>query len=197
MEKPLRLIVTGEGGQGVQVIGKTLTIAAFLARRKTTYIPNYGVEQRGGVSVGFNQISTHQIPFPKFAKADILVVLCKRAVKRTEQYVTPETIYIYERGQISKKDVEHINCKKIGMDAKEYAEKFLTLKVFNVIYLGAITSLVDGLTKEIVRKALEEELGAKVLNNPAMHQLNFKALDAGITMLRNELRETREEEVHA
>ncbi|OIP24669.1 hypothetical protein AUK11_02605 [bacterium CG2_30_37_16] len=192
MIKPLKIIIAGEGGQGVQVIGKTLTVGSFIAGKHTTFIPNYGVEQRGGVSIAFVQISGGEIPFPKFGKADLLVVLCRRAVERTKTYIKPDTLYIYDREQISSRDVEDIECQKIGLDGQEYAKKYLVSKVANVIYLSAIVASKKLYSVETVKKALMEEIGDKLLQDQKLHQLNFKAVDAGAKMIEVALKEAGE-----
>lgn len=187
MIKPFKIIIAGEGGQGVQVIGKSLAVAGFIDGKKTTYIPNYGVEQRGGVSLAFVQVSEEAIPFPKFSKTDILVVLCQRAIKRTERYVTKDTLYIYETGQIDKKDLAHIKCKKIGLGAQEFSKKYLSQKVSNMIYLASVVQALGDVGWPSVFKAVEKELGAKIMNDPILHKQNFKALEAGKKMIKEEL----------
>ncbi|PIU02197.1 ketoisovalerate oxidoreductase, partial [Candidatus Shapirobacteria bacterium CG09_land_8_20_14_0_10_49_15] len=49
----MKIIFAGEGGQGVQVIAEILAKAAFWDGQPSLYIPNFGVEQRGGVSLAF------------------------------------------------------------------------------------------------------------------------------------------------
>ena len=46
-----KIVLAGEGGQGVQSIAKILVEAGYEAGKQVLYIPNFGVEQRGGVSV--------------------------------------------------------------------------------------------------------------------------------------------------
>jgi 2-oxoglutarate ferredoxin oxidoreductase subunit gamma len=59
------------------------------------YIPNFGVEQRGGVSVAFVQIGDESIGAPKFEIGDIVVALSDRAIYRTKHCVGPKTILLY------------------------------------------------------------------------------------------------------
>ncbi|HHW12915.1 MAG TPA: pyruvate oxidoreductase subunit gamma [Firmicutes bacterium] len=96
----LKIIIAGEGGQGVQTIGELLAEAAFQAGKQALYIPNFGVEQRGGVSVAYVQIADEAIGAPKFAKADLLTVLSKRSAERTKGYLRPGTIYLYEESAL-------------------------------------------------------------------------------------------------
>lgn len=109
-----RIALAGEGGQGIQVVGEILAEAAYMAGKESIYIPNFGVEQRGGVSIAFVQISDRPIGSPKFAEADILVPLSKRAIARTKQYIQPQTLYIYECSAL---EVPHLNDQAIGIQA--------------------------------------------------------------------------------
>lgn len=115
MSKDLwRIALAGEGGQGVQLVGEILAEAAYLDGKEAIYIPNFGVEQRGGISIAFVQISDRPIGSPKFAKADILVPLSKRAIARTSAFIQPETLYIYECSALQ---VPHLNDQVIGLQA--------------------------------------------------------------------------------
>ncbi|NLM37728.1 MAG: pyruvate oxidoreductase subunit gamma, partial [Firmicutes bacterium] len=99
--KVLKIIIAGEGGQGVQTIGELLAEAAFHSGKQALYIPNFGVEQRGGVSVAYVQIAEEAIGAPKFAKADLLTVLSKRSADRTKGYLRPGTVYLYEESALA------------------------------------------------------------------------------------------------
>ena len=79
-EKITKIAIAGEGGQGVQMIAEILAEAANQMGKNAIYIPNFGVEQRGGVSIAFVQISDGPIGAPKFVEADILIPVSPRAV---------------------------------------------------------------------------------------------------------------------
>ena len=53
--------------------------------QESLYIPNFGVEQRGGVSVAYVQIGNDAIGAPKFEIGDIVVALSERAIYRPRQ----------------------------------------------------------------------------------------------------------------
>ena len=78
-----KIALAGEGGQGVQSLAEILAEAANQEGKQALYIPNFGVEQRGGVSIAYVQISDGPIGAPKFQKADILIPLSPRAIRRT------------------------------------------------------------------------------------------------------------------
>ncbi len=111
--RELKLLIAGEGGQGVQTIAEVFTQACHHEGDSATYIPNFGVEQRGGVSLAFVCISELKpVVYPKFEKADILVVLCERAIPRTIGYIGPDTVYVYDSSQIEKRKVPIRVCKE-------------------------------------------------------------------------------------
>lgn len=165
----IHVLVAGEGGQGIQTIAEILARAAFLEGKHSTYIPNFGVEQRGGVSIAFVQISDSEIVFPKFSKADIMIILCHRAIKRVEKYFGEKTLYIY--------DSTLFKHKGIGIKATTLA-KGLNPKVFNVIILGFLSTKLP-IKKESIIGGMEEVLGKKFKKNPEIKKLNLKALELG------------------
>lgn len=112
MAKVVKIALAGEGGQGVQSIAEILAEAANEQGKQALYIPNFGVEQRGGVSIAYVQISDGPIGAPKFQKADILIPLSPRAVKRTQMHAGKDTIYIYDSSLVAEGEV---NDNIIGM----------------------------------------------------------------------------------
>lgn len=84
----IKLLIAGEGGQGVQTIAEVLCYAVFKNGLHTSHIPNYGLEQRGGSSLSFIQISDKEIWYAKFSEPDILLILSESAKERVENYIT-------------------------------------------------------------------------------------------------------------
>lgn len=80
----------------MQSIAEIMAEAAYENNRQALYIPNFGLEQRGGVSIAFIQFSDTRIGAPKFQKADIVVALSERAVARTKSYSGPDTLFVYD-----------------------------------------------------------------------------------------------------
>ena len=111
MANLIKIAIAGEGGQGVQSIAEILAEAANEAGKNALYIPNFGVEQRGGVSIAYVQINDAEIGFPKFQKADILIPVSPRAVERTAMYAGKDTIYIYDNSLVDHKYVnDEVSC---------------------------------------------------------------------------------------
>ena len=141
-----KIAVAGEGGQGVQAMAESLALAAYRTSLKALYIPNFGIEQRGGVSLAFVQISTEVIGAPKFLKADLVAALSPRSLRRSGQYIGPETLILYDNSlfdapQISDEVVgrqtyntiapeafaERVNCHERRVSVKEPSGRFIAL----------------------------------------------------------------------
>ena len=103
--KITRIAIAGEGGQGVQMIAEILAEAADKMGKSAIYIPNFGVEQRGGVSIAFVQISDGPIGAPKFVESDILIPVSPRAVDRTTMHAGALTTYIYDDSLVTPEQV--------------------------------------------------------------------------------------------
>lgn len=114
MQKVTKIVLAGEGGQGVQVVGEILALAGNIEGKESVYIPNFGVEQRGGVSIAFVQVGEKAIGAPKFKYADIVVALSDRAIERTKGYVTPDTILIYDNSGI---EAPTVSDKAVGIQS--------------------------------------------------------------------------------
>jgi len=182
--KVIKIALAGEGGQGVQSVAQIMTNAANEAGKEALYIPNFGVEQRGGVSIAFCQISDEQIGAPKFEKGDIVIALSGRAVIRCQQYVGPETIFVYESSIEGVDKFLPQNAKRVlAIPALKTANDELHPRVFNVIILGATLKATGILSLEDARKALELKLGYKFEQNPKLRELNFRALERGAEII--------------
>ena len=186
----IRIALAGEGGQGVQSIAEILAEAAYNSNQQALYIPNFGLEQRGGVSIAFIQFSDVRIGAPKFHKADVVVALSERAVSRTAIYSGPETLFVYDNGfKVNPDDLPREAKKIIGIPAIDTANKELHPRVFNIIIMGAVIGLTQVVGFEAAKDALVSKLAYKFEKNPSLKELNFRALELGREMGEKALQE--------
>jgi 2-oxoglutarate ferredoxin oxidoreductase subunit gamma len=176
----LKIALAGEGGQGVQSVAEIITEAAYQAGFQALYIPNFGVEQRGGVSVAFVQVSREPVSAPKFTTGDIVVALSHRAVERVRQYVGEKTLLVYEAGL--EDDVRQVygeRQRRLAVPALAIAQEEMHPRVFNVIILGVLVGVTGFLERRDVEQALERQFGHKFAQDPDLRELNYRALDRG------------------
>jgi 2-oxoglutarate ferredoxin oxidoreductase subunit gamma len=212
----VKIVLAGEGGQGVQAIANILAEAADAEGKEAIYIPNFGVEQRGGVSIAYVQIDDNKIGSPKFPKADIVVALSGRAITRTARYVDGRTTFVYDSSTVasaeireeaigiqgveadprSQRQTEVIDDSKgtnfelpknagniVGIPANHIAKNELHPRVFNIMILGAVVKATGVVTVEQVKLAIEAKLGDKFEKNPGLRDLNYRALEKGMSLV--------------
>ncbi|MDO7788124.1 2-oxoacid:acceptor oxidoreductase family protein [Desulforamulus aquiferis] len=187
MPKATKICLAGEGGQGVQSVAEILAAAANDEGREALYIPNFGVEQRGGVSIAYLQIADEPIGAPKFDTADILIALSDRSVYRCKQYVSPETVYVYDSSIEGVEDAlpkEGEAKKVLAIPALEISKNELHPRVFNILIMGAVIAATNVISAEGAKKAIEKKLGYKFEQNPKLRELNFKAIDRGMELMK-------------
>jgi len=186
----VRVALAGEGGQGVQSIAEIMAEAAYENNQQAIYIPNFGLEQRGGVSIAFIQVSDKRIGAPKFFKADVVVALSERAVARTISYSGPETVYVYDSSfKLGPEELPKVARKIVCIPAIETANKELHPRVFNIIIMGFVIGVSGLVSFEAAKAALEHKLGDKFQKNPNLRDLNFQALEIGRQMAEKAMQE--------
>jgi 2-oxoglutarate ferredoxin oxidoreductase subunit gamma len=182
----VRIALAGEGGQGVQSIAEIITEAAFNEGKETVYCPNFGLEQRGGVSIAFVQIGDSRIGSPKFKTGDIVIALSARAIRRTRQYVGPETTFVYDSSIVgAEQDLPKNAARILSIPAIKRSREELHPRVFNILIMGAVIGATGVVSMERAREALEVKLGAKFKEDPALHDLNIRAMEIGQEMVQS------------
>jgi 2-oxoglutarate ferredoxin oxidoreductase subunit gamma len=178
-----KIVLAGEGGHGVQSIAKILVEAGYAANKNVLYIPNFGVEQRGGVSIAFCQIADEEIGEPRFSKGDIVIMLSDRAIDRCSVYVDENTTVVYDssicnvKPEMKAKEIIDIRANKLAHDE-------LTSRVFNIIILGAVIQATGVVDIQYVKQAMEQALGKKFVAKPELRELNHKALEMGMNLIK-------------
>ena len=149
------------------MVAEILAKAAFLDGKGSVYIPNFGVEQRGGVSLGFVVLDKEEVYYPKFKIADIVAIFCDRAIERVKSYIGPKTAVVLSPAVLGKEISGSRLKSKLGPQA------------WNIVVLGKILSLEDLISAEAVEKAMEERFARHFEKNPALRELDFQALEEG------------------
>jgi len=143
----LKILLAGDGGQGLQLISNIICESAFNKDLEVSHIPNYGLEQRGGVSLAFIKIDDKPIVYPKFSVADLLLILSDQSRQRVEQYNKKETMVL------DVKDFKNI-----------LAENKIIPQSYNIFFLGMILKKLDEqnlVDMEYAKKYLENKLSNK------------------------------------
>jgi len=157
----MNILFAGEGGQGVQAIAQILAKSAFVEGYSTLYIPNFGVEQRGGVSLAFLVIEKNNLAcYPKFEKADIAAIFAQRSAERVRRYISPKTVII------------------LGPALKGGLKTNLPPKVWNVLVLGKVNNQSKIVKLDNLIQSLNERFAKSYIREKKLKQLNLQAIKA-------------------
>ncbi|MFC1638953.1 2-oxoacid:acceptor oxidoreductase family protein [Patescibacteria group bacterium] len=179
MQDTYKIIISGEGGQGVLSIAKIMAYAAWEQGRKSTFVPYFSTEKRGGIATAMAQIGDEDIPFPKFRHADLWVALSQRAVDRIHPFLKDGSVVIVNSHLV--KDLSSIEkWNPHVIDATKLAKEELKKpRTFNMIIMGAMLNYVPGVTPEGFEAALEKTFHDKYERDPELKELNHRAFVMG------------------
>lgn len=122
----LKILLAGDGGQGIQTIADIICRLAFENDFQVTMIPNYGLEQRGGVSLAYIKISDEAVVYPKFSQPDVLLIMSTQARARTAAYQV--------------KDVKVLNVEDYE---KVFFEEKINPSSRNIFFLGVLAKILE------------------------------------------------------
>lgn len=151
----IKILLAGEGGQGIQTVAKLISQACFEAGFYVSEIPNFGLEQRGGVSLEYLIISDKKIIYPKFTYADIILVMSSQAKER---------LILSLRGTM----LGVTKQSRIILDLNDFMETLQNNNIhqqsYNIFFLGLIGKTLSDkklLNIKNLQKLLENKLNKK------------------------------------
>lgn len=166
----MKILFAGEGGQGVQAVAEILAKAGFSENQSASYIPNFGVEQRGGVSLAFVIVQKEPVVYPKFKKADITAIFSNRSIKRAEDYIDAKTKVVLGPAVTAKK------MPKLSRAIRLKGRADRPPRTWNVVVLGEVNRQGKIVKKESLIKAMEERFARQFEKNPKLRELDLEAL---------------------
>ena len=174
-----KIVIAGEGGQGVQSIAKIIAYAAFDQGKKAVYVPYFSTEKRGGTTEAYAQVGDTVAAYPKFTKADLWVVLSQRAIERIYPYLKDDTKVIVNSFLV--KDVSKIRTwQPLEINAGKIAtDELKKPRVFNMVMMGAMVKLIPGLDRGKFLDALKKQFKSAYAKDPSLEALNAKAFEIG------------------
>lgn len=177
--KPQNIIIAGEGGHGVQKMGEIIARTAFNAGYKSTYIPNFTVQQRGGISMAYVRLDTEPIIFPKFEKASHVIILSQRSLEHAKKLITPKT-KIINNSTLSKTSIfNKIKYNSLTSIPATALAKKIGPRSFNMIMLGKIIHEINFLNLQDIKKEVTKIFQYKYDSNPKLEDQNNQALKIG------------------
>jgi 2-oxoglutarate ferredoxin oxidoreductase subunit gamma len=171
----IRTIFSGFGGQGVLSMGFTLANAAMFEGKYVTYLPSYGVEVRGGTANCTVVVSDEEIASPVASEPDFVVAMNQPSFARFQSILQSGGLLCANSSIVdtsaARRDIEVLN-----IPTSELAEKLGTIKVANMIMLGAFIKASDIISFDFVIKHLSDILGE---GKSKLIKMNKEALELG------------------
>jgi len=171
-----RIIIAGFGGQGVLLIGKLLAGAGMDEGREVSWLPSYGPEMRGGTANCNVILSEELIGAPIVTEATCLIAMNLPSLDKFEGSLVPGGLLIYNSSIIPRAPVRR-DIVPIAIPANEMATEQGSLKVANVVMLGAYLARTQAVRRESLEAVLQHALGE---GKQHLFVINQRALDVGM-----------------
>ena len=170
-----KIIVSGFGGQGVLSMGSTLATAAMLEGKYVTFLPSYGVEMRGGTANCTVAVSDEEIASPVASAPEFVVAMNQPAFVRFQGVLQAGGLLCVNSSLVNTESARS-DIEILALPTSELAEKLGSIKVANMIMLGALVRVSNTISYDAMLKNLTEILGA---GKAKLLKLNREALAVG------------------
>ena len=161
--------------------GIMLAHAAIDESKHTTYLPEYGPEQRGGSAKCTVILSDTEIISPLTKKCDNLICMNEQAYKKFAGDLKAGGLLVLNSSRIKTEETRD-DVKVISVPVDDIALELGNVRVANIVLIGALIGASGIVSKEIFVKSLEEKFKAK---KPEVLQMNILALEKGIEFGKN------------
>ncbi len=170
-------VFSGFGGQGVLSMGSTLATAAMLEGKYVTYLPAYGVEVRGGTANCTVVVSDEEIPSPVASEPEFVVAMNQPSFARFQSILQAGGLLCANSSLVDTESARG-DIEILAVPTSELAGKLGTLKVANMIMLGALIRASNMISYDAMLDNLEPILGE---GKAKLIKVNREALALGYT----------------
>lgn len=172
-----KTIFSGFGGQGVLSMGYTLATAAMLEGKYVTYFPSYGVEVRGGTANCTVAVGDEEIASPVASDPEFIVAMNQPSFARFQSILQSGGLILVNSSIVNVSSARG-DIEIVSVPTSELAEKIGTIKVANMIMLGAFIKVSGIISYDFMIKNLTAILGE---GKAKLIKLNKEALEMGFT----------------
>jgi 2-oxoisovalerate ferredoxin oxidoreductase beta subunit len=166
--------IAGFGGQGVLSTGILLANCAIAEGLRTTWLPSYGAEMRGGTANASVNISHDTIGSPLVSCPNVLLVMNLPSLEAFEDTVRPGGA-IYVNSSLAVRKVRRADVTAYHIPVSDMANDLGAIQSASVILLTVYALVSGAITVETLRKVIPLSIKRKNLVD-----LNMRAIDAGI-----------------
>ncbi|GAV22227.1 2-oxoacid:acceptor oxidoreductase family protein [Carboxydothermus pertinax] len=182
----MEFIFAGFGGQGIMAMGMLLAHAAIKEGFKSSFIPSYGPEMRGGTANCSVVVEKGLIASPVVTEPDILVAMNYPSLIKFKDTVKKAGHLFINSSLITSLPEVKKDIQIHQIPANELALKIGESRASNMVMLGAVLAV----TNLISLKTAIEDLNYIFKNKPEVLAVNKKALETGYNSLKEEQTKT-------
>jgi 2-oxoglutarate ferredoxin oxidoreductase subunit gamma len=175
-----KTIFSGFGGQGVLSMGYTLATAAMLEGKYVTYFPSYGVEVRGGTANCTVAVGDEEIASPVASDPEFIVAMNQPSFARFQSILQSGGLILVNSSIVDVSSARG-DIEIVSVPTSELAEKIGTIKVANMIMLGAFIKVSGIISYDFMIKNLVAILGE---GKAKLIKLNKEALEMGFNYVK-------------
>jgi Pyruvate/2-oxoacid:ferredoxin oxidoreductase gamma subunit len=176
----VRIKVAGFGGQGVLMLGEVLAEAGLEAGYEVSWLPSYGPEMRSGTSNCHVRLATDPIDSPLVSCPNVLLALNEPSLRKFLPAVETGGVVLYNGASVPE-GCKRPDVRVIARPFTELADQLGSLKVANVVMLGALLETTGLIDEEQVEGALR-----RLVKNKKFLELDIAALERGREALRKD-----------
>ncbi len=161
-------------------MGFTLANAAMLEGKFVTYLPSYGVEVRGGTANCTVVVSDEEIASPVASEPEFVVAMNQPSFTRFQSILQSGGLLCVNASLVNTASARS-DIEVLAIPTSELAEKLGTIKVANMIMLGALIKASSIISFDAMIKNLAELLGE---GRSKLIKLNREALETGFNYVK-------------
>ncbi len=169
------ILIAGFGGQGVMSMGMLLAYAGMTEGLKTSWMPSYGPEMRGGTANCSVVIASDAIGSPLVTEPSGLVVMNLPSLEKFERKVKPGGLMVINSSLVKKK-ASRDDIEVLYVPANDIADELGNPRVANMVALGAFVAKLRPVKLDSVKASLKKVLPER---RHDLIPLNERALDRG------------------
>lgn len=167
--------MSGFGGQGVISAGILLAQAGLLEGKNVSWFPAYGAEMRGGTANCSVVVADDEVSSPIVSRPDTAVVLNEPSLAKFEPMLRPGGLLIVNSSLVNTKP-KRTDIKVALVPCNAIAQELGSIKIANMVALGALAGLTGAVSIEAITKALPKVFKRA---KPEILEMNVKALRKG------------------
>jgi 2-oxoglutarate ferredoxin oxidoreductase subunit gamma len=170
------IMFAGFGGQGVVTAGYiTGQAAAVYDDKESTLTRVYGPEARGSACYSGVVVDEEEIDYPYLLTPEIMVIMSQEAYEKFLPQLLDGGVLLID-SSIVKSDEQAEKYKLYRVPATQIAEEMGARVVANVVMLGFVGRIWDGVSSNGLRESVKA-------NVPRRHlDLNLRAFERGIEL---------------